>query len=46
MDNGCYITNCAALKSQTPKVKNQCSVPDTVKEKTDGCEFCATTFRN
>jgi len=37
MDNGCYITNCPAIKSQTPAVKNQCLVPDTVKENTEGC---------
>lgn len=41
MDGGCYLRNCSLLTSQAPKVKNKCSVPVTVKEDADGCEFHA-----
>lgn len=39
MDNGCYLRNCSRLASQTPEVKNKCTVPDTVGEDIDGCEI-------
>ena len=38
MDTGCYINNCKALTTQQTKVKNQCSVKNTVSENTEGCK--------
>jgi len=38
MDNSCYITNCKSLTAQTPKVKNQCQVKNTVAEDINGCK--------
>ena len=44
MDSGCYLRNCSLLTEQPPKVKNKCSVPVTVKEKSDldECEYLPT----
>jgi hypothetical protein len=39
MDNRCYLRNCTQLTELAPKFKNECRVPDTVKEDIDGCEF-------
>ncbi|KAH8885545.1 hypothetical protein GQ53DRAFT_797195 [Thozetella sp. PMI_491] len=36
MDSGCYLNNCKALTTQQTKVKNQCSVKNTVHEDTEG----------
>ena len=38
MDTGCYLNTCKALTTQQTKVKNQCSVKNTVNEKTEGCK--------
>ncbi|KAK7957870.1 hypothetical protein PG988_012718 [Apiospora saccharicola] len=44
MDNQCYLRNCSFLPSQMPPDKNKCSVPVTVPENIDGCEFCLFGF--
>lgn len=38
MDNRCYLRNCTQLTELKPAFKNECQVPDTVKEDIDGCE--------
>ena len=45
MDSDCFFQRCAddrpggVLKIQTPEEQNRCSIPVTVKEEVDGCEF-------
>lgn len=44
MDNQCYLRNCTYLTEISPKVKNLCQVPDTVKEDIDGCKFALEKY--
>ncbi|KAF2005038.1 hypothetical protein P154DRAFT_424765 [Amniculicola lignicola CBS 123094] len=39
LDGGCYLRNCSSLTEVAPRIKNKCTVPTSVREDIDGCEF-------
>lgn len=39
MDNACFGNTCTGVKTQEFAEANKCSVPNTVDEVTEGCEF-------